>query len=96
VEGEARLALGRTFAEDEGWGRAFTPQLEILAAHEFARGGAVDWDMVPQLQVSLSTRQHILFSVGGRIPLNDTGARKPSVMFYLIWDWYDAGLLEGW
>lgn len=96
VEGEARLALGRTFAEDEGWGRAFTPQLEILAAHEFARGGAVDWDMVPQLQVSLSTRQHILFSAGGRIPLNDTGARKPSVMFYLIWDWYDAGLLEGW
>lgn len=96
VEGEARFALGRTFAGDEGWGRSWTPQVELLASHEFARGGGVDWDLVPQLQVSLSTRQHILFAVGGRLPLNDTAGRKPEVMFYLIWDWYDSGLLDGW
>jgi hypothetical protein len=96
VEGEARFALGRTFADDDGWGRAFTPQLVLTASHPFERGGGVDWDLVPQLQVSLSTRQHILFAVGGRFPMNDTAVRKPSVLFYLIWDWYDAGFLDGW
>lgn len=96
VEGEARFALGRTFAEDDGYGRSWTPQLELLTAHEFARGAGTDFDLVPQLQVSISRRQHILMSLGGRIPLNDTLNRKPSVMVYLIWDWYDAGFLDGW
>ena len=52
---------------------------------------------VPQLQVSLSSRQHILASFGGRFPLNDRGGdRQPQFVFYLIWDWYDAGLFQAW
>ena len=95
-EMQAHFALGRTFAEDGGWGRAWTPQVEFLSAHDFSPRAGVDMDIVPQLQVSISRRQHILFSAGERIPLNNTAARKPQTVFYLIWDWYDAGLFQGW
>jgi mono/diheme cytochrome c family protein len=96
-EAHGNFALGRTFAGDEGWGRAWSPQLELLTAQEFSPGAKLQWDIVPQLQVSLSRRQHILASFGTRIPLNDRGGdRQPQFVFYLIWDWYDGGLLEGW
>jgi mono/diheme cytochrome c family protein len=89
--------IGKTFAEDEGYGRAWTPMLELLGAHEFANGAKTDWDIVPQMQVSLSRRQHILFNAGARIPLNDTSARNTQFVFYFIWDWYDGGLFkDGW
>ena len=95
-EAHARLSLGRTFADDEGWGRSWSPQVELLTWHEFSPGAQVDWDIVPQLQVNLSKRQHILASAGLRVPLNNTTERKPVFVFYILWDWYDAGLLEGW
>lgn len=96
-EAHGNFALGRTFAEDEGWGRAWSPQLELLTTQEFSPGAKLQWDLVPQLQVSLSRRQHILASFGERIPLNDRGGdRQPQFVFYLIWDWYDGGLLQGW
>lgn len=94
--GEAHLAFGRTFAEDHGWGRSWSPQVEFLAAHDFTHGAGVDLDIVPQLQVSLSRRQHILFSSGVRLPINHSRERKPAFVAYLIWDWYDAGLFSGW
>lgn len=92
------FALGRTFAQDDGWGRSWSPQVELLTTQPLASGEKLQWDVVPQLQVSLSSRQHILASIGERIPLNDRGFpdRKPQLVFYLIWDWYDAGLLQGW
>lgn len=92
------FAFGRTFAEDDGWSRAWSPQVELLTTQPLASGEKLEWDVVPQLQVSLSRRQHILASFGERIPLNDRGFpdRKPQFVFYLIWDWYDAGLLKGW
>lgn len=51
---------------------------------------------IPQLQVTLSRRQHVLLNVGVRIPLTHTGARPTRVATYLLWDWFDGGLLEGW
>jgi len=96
-EAHGNFAFGRTFAEDEGWGRAWSPQVELLTTHEFAPGAKLQWDIVPQLQVSLSTRQHVLASFGTRIPLNDRGGdRQTQFVFYLIWDWYDGGLLDAW
>lgn len=95
-EVHAHLALGKTFADDDGWGRSWSPQVELLTWHEFAPGAQQDWDLAPQLQVSLSKRQHILASAGMRFPLNNTRERKPQFVFYILWDWYDAGLLEGW
>jgi mono/diheme cytochrome c family protein len=91
-----RFNIGKTFAEDEGYGRAWTPMVELLGTHEFTKGAKTEWDVVPQMQVSLSTRQHILFNAGARIPVNETSMRKTQFVFYFIWDWYDGGLLEGW
>lgn len=96
-EAHANFTLGRTFAQDEGWGRSWSPQLELLTSQEFAPGAKLQWDIVPQLQISLSRRQHILLSIGERFPLNDRGGdRQPQFVFYVIWDWYDAGLLQAW
>jgi mono/diheme cytochrome c family protein len=91
-----RFAMGRTFAAENGFGRAWTPMLEVLGARELTEGAKIDWDIVPQLQISLSKRQHILFNVGARIPLTDASARNTQFVFYVIWDWYDGGLWEGW
>ena len=91
-----RAAVGRTLAQDNGFGRSWSPMLEVLAAHEHEPGGQTQWDLVPQMQVSLNTRQHILLGVGLRIPVNNAGPRTTQVMFYLLWDWFDGGIRDGW
>jgi hypothetical protein len=70
--------------------------LELLAARELDDGEPTRWDIVPQVQVSLSRRQHILLNVGVRLPLNERDERNPTVMTYLLWDWFDGGLFSGW
>jgi mono/diheme cytochrome c family protein len=91
-----RLAAGKTFAEDEGRGRAWSPMVELLAAREVLEGETVHWDVLPEVQVSLNTRQHILFNVGVRVPLNEREGRSSAFLMYLLWDWFDGGLLAGW
>lgn len=90
-----RGALGRTFTQGR-WGRAWTPMAEILASRSLESDAAVHLDVVPQVQVSLNTRQHILLNVGARLPLDDSDTRSPQVVAYLLWDWFDGGFLEGW
>jgi len=90
------LNIGKTFAGDDGFGRAWTPMLEVLGSQEMASGARTNWDLVPQLQVSLSQRQHILFAAGARIPVTNTSERSTQFVFYFVWDWYDAPLFEGW
>jgi hypothetical protein len=46
--------------------------------------------------VTLSRRQHIMASFGVRVPANNRAGRPVQVMFYLLWDWFDGGLREGW
>lgn len=89
-----RTALGRSFQEPN-WGRTWTPMVELLGARALD-GGATEWDLVPQLNVTLSKRQHIQINVGARVPLTARDERSTSVMLYFMWDWYDGGLLEGW
>jgi mono/diheme cytochrome c family protein len=93
-EGFLRTALGYTLAQDEGFGRAWTPMLEVLVAKP--EGADAEWDLVPQAQVSLSKLQHVLINVGVRVPLNERQARKPQLLAYLLWDWFDGGLFEFW
>jgi mono/diheme cytochrome c family protein len=93
-EGFVRTAAGYTFAQDRGFGRAWTPMLEVLMAKP-ADGGA-EWDVVPQLQVSLSKLQHVLINIGARIPLNEREERKPQFLTYFLWDWFDGGLTQFW
>jgi hypothetical protein len=90
-----RLAIGRTFMEKR-WGRAWSPMVEVLGARELADGGKAEWDVLPQVQVSLSTRQHVLVNIGVRAPMSQRQERRTSVLVYLLWDWFDGGFLSGW
>ena len=60
------------------------------------RNGTAEWDVVPQMQVSLSKLQHVLMSVGVRLPVNEREERKPQLLTYLLWDWFDGGLFQFW
>jgi len=94
-EGFWRTAVGKTFTQGLS-GRAWTPMVELLGARKFGQGQKTSWDAVPKLQISLSTRQHILLNVGVRVPVTDSGPRQAQLMFYLLWDWFDGGFLQGW
>jgi mono/diheme cytochrome c family protein len=92
-----RFAAGKTWAQGEhGFGRTWTPMVEFLATREFGAGHRVQWDIVPQVQVSLNTRQHLLLSVGVRTPLNMREGRRTQLVVYFLWDWFDGGLRDGW
>ncbi len=97
-EVQGRAAFGWSFAQQRGFGRVWTPMLEFLGTGVLPEAGpnGFDADLVPQLQVTLSRRQHVLLNVGIRIPLTHTGERPTRVAAYLLWDWYDGGLFEGW
>jgi hypothetical protein len=90
-----RAAAGKTWFAGR-WGRAWSPMAEVLGARELEAGAPVEWDLVPQMQVSLSTRQHVLVNVGLRVPLTEREERKASVVVYLLWDWFDGGFFTGW
>jgi mono/diheme cytochrome c family protein len=90
-----RVVLGRTFEVGRS-GRAWSPMVELLGARAFQDGRKNQWDVVPQFQVTLSRRQHIMANLGVRIPVTDSGPRDTQVLLYLLWDWFDGGLFEGW
>ena len=89
-----RTAIGTTFAQDRGFGRAWSPQVEVLWARPF--GGASEWDVVPQIQVSLSKLQHVLVAGGVRVPMTQRDQHHPQVLVYFLWDWFDGGLFSFW
>jgi len=91
-----RAAYGRTWTADTPFGRTFTPMIEVLAARELGGGAETQWDLAPQLQVSLNQRQHVLGAIGIRQPITDRNTRSTELVFYLLWDWFDGGVLEGW
>jgi mono/diheme cytochrome c family protein len=90
-----RVALGKSFVQNR-FGRTWSPMVEFLAARELESGEPVVWDLVPQVQVTLSRRQHIMINAGVRMPLNERGGRSPQVLTYFLWDWFDGGLFDGW
>ncbi len=89
-----RTAFGTTFAQDRGFGRAWTPQVELLWARP--EGGASEWDIVPQVQVTLSKLQHVMVAGGVRVPLTERAERPTQGLVYLLWDWYDGGFFDFW
>lgn len=95
TEGYFRAALGRSFVRGD-FGRTFTPMIEASFSREIASGAATAMDLLPQLQVSLSRRQHVQASLGASIPTLSREGRDTQVMFYLLWDFVDGGLFEAW
>ena len=90
-----RVALGKSWTTDD-FGRVWTPMLEVVGARELTSGADVAWDAVPQLQVTLNTRQHVIANLGVRVPVTDASTRDTEVMLYVLWDWFDGGFLDGW
>ena len=84
-EGFWRFVLGRSFVQND-WGRTWSPMVEFLAAKELEEDSKVDWDLLPQLQVTLSARQHITLNVGVRLPVTDASQKQTSLWFCLFWD----------
>jgi hypothetical protein len=90
-----RVAAGKSIARNR-WGRTWTPMVELLGFKELEEDQEAHYDLVPQFQVTLSQRQHIMANIGVRIPLDKPGTRSTQVAFYLLWDWFDGGLADGW
>jgi len=91
-----RTALGQSFAADHGLGRLWSPMVEFVADRDLVTGAKTNWDVAPQMQVTLSRRQHIRANLGYRRPLTNTAGRQSQVVFYLLWDWADGKLTKGW
>jgi len=94
-EGLFRIAMGKTFRPGGEWNRAFSPMVEFLGKRELEGGTAV-WDIMPEMQVTLNQRQHIMANFGVRFPLTEREGRDPQILAYVLWDWFDGGFFEGW
>ncbi len=89
-------ALGQTWSPDHRLGRQWSPMVEFVARRDLADGAKTDWDVMPEMQVTVSPRQHIRVNVGYRQPFTDTAGRTPQLQFYVLWDWADGKFWEGW
>jgi mono/diheme cytochrome c family protein len=90
-----RVAVGKSFTQGM-FGRSWSPMLEAVAAREFGPDERVNWYAVPQMQITLNTRQHLMMSLGMRIPVGGPRGRPTQAMIYFLWDWFDGGLFDGW
>jgi mono/diheme cytochrome c family protein len=91
-----RVAAGQAMARDRMLGRLFSPMVEFLAVRDFKPGAKTDWDVLPEMQVTVSRRQHVRVGFGVREPFTNTSGRNPQVLFYFLWDRADGRLWDGW
>jgi len=91
-----RIAAGKTFTTGGPFGRAWSPMIELLSVRELESGATTVLDVVPQIQISVNKRQHILFNFGMKIPVTETEGRDIHYVVYLLWDWFDGGFFDGW
>jgi hypothetical protein len=94
-EAFVRAVVGKSVSQGR-FGRSWSPMVELLAARDLEEGATTQWDLVPQMQVTLNKRQHLMINVGVRFPLSDRTGRRTQVIGYFLWDWFDGGLRDGW
>jgi mono/diheme cytochrome c family protein len=88
--------IGQMIPQGHGLGRLWSPMFEILGSRNLTNQAKTNWDVVPEMQVTLSKRQHVRGAIGVRTPVNNTVGRSPAIMFYVLWDWQEGSLLKGW
>jgi mono/diheme cytochrome c family protein len=91
-----KTAMGRSFATQGGVGRQWTPMVEFLGDRDLVSGARMNWDIVPEMQVTLNQRQHVRLAMGIRTPMTNTAGRSTQLTFYLLWDTFDGAFWEGW
>lgn len=91
-----RTAFGQSLAGDHGLGRLWSPMVELVADRDLVTRAKTNWDVVPEMQVTISRRQHVRGNLGFRQPFANTTGRQNQVVFYLLWDWGDGKITEGW
>jgi hypothetical protein len=89
-------AIGQIIATDHRLGRAWTPMMEFIAERDLVDLAKTNWDVLPQMQVTISHRQHIRGDFGVRVPATNTTGRAIQLQLYLLWDWQDGKIDEGW
>jgi hypothetical protein len=70
--------------------------LEVQGTKPLVSNEAIEWDLVPQAQVSLSKLQHVRLDMGVQLPVNERDQRGRVFHLYLLWDWFDGPLFSGW
>jgi hypothetical protein len=90
-----RAVAGKSVSQGR-FGRSWSPMVELIAARDLEEGATTHWDLVPQMQVTLNKRQHLMINAGVRVPLNDRTGRTTQLITYFLWDWFDGGLRDGW
>lgn len=54
------------------------------------------WDVIPQVQIPVSRRLHVLANIGYQIPVSAGASTRASrLMFSILWDWVDGGPFHG-
>jgi len=91
-----RIAAGKSLTSGGPFGRAWSPMIELLSVRDLESDAATKLDLVPQIQISVNKRQHILFNIGMSIPVTETDGRDAHFVAYLLWDWFDGGFFDGW
>jgi mono/diheme cytochrome c family protein len=91
-----RSTVGQTFMGKDRLGRMWSPMVEFLADRDLVDLAKTNWDVLPEMQVTISARQHVRFDIGVRTPMTNTAGRDKQVIFYVLWDWADGKLWEGW
>ncbi|HEX4576775.1 MAG TPA: cytochrome c [Edaphobacter sp.] len=91
-----RSTVGQAMAQDRMLGRLYTPMVEFLMDRSFSPGASNNWDVLPEMQITISRRQHVRVGFGVREPMTNTSGRNPQVLFYLLWDRADGKLWNGW
>ena len=76
--------------------RIWSPMVGVTGTRDLVSGAPVEWDVVPELQVSLSALQHVRASVGVNIPVTQRDNRSAQFLAYILWDTADGPLLNGW
>jgi mono/diheme cytochrome c family protein len=89
-------AIGKSFRPGGGLGRWWTPMTEFIADRDLVSGATMNWDVVPEIQIPISKRMHILANVGVSIPVNNTADRPKQFLIYFLWDYADGTLKQGW
>src|SRR5258708_3372984 len=87
-----RIAVGQSFAASRRHGRLWSPMVEFVAARDLSTGAKTNWDIVPEMQVTISRRQHIRANLGVRTPATNTTGRPVQAMMSLLFASHDTNL----